>query len=900
MALLNRGAEVTLINVDPKRLPGKGVIINGYGGAETEAKPVKLKLSIGKGPPFSAEVLIAEVPEYIIGMDLLLGKTIDTETMTVLIGHAKWSPLHVPPPKEPVCIKQYRIPGGLKEISEIIQRLLDAGVLRMAVSPFNSPIWPVKKPYDPYRMTVDYRQLNKVASPLAATVPDIITLVEQLSKDVGEWHAVIDLANTFFSIEIDEASQDQFAISWQNRQFSFRKLPQGYIHSPTLCHGLIARDLANFSAGKTRLAHYIDDIMITGEAKEQVLDTLERLIEYLQQRGWAINPKKVQGPTQEVKFLGAIWSGPVKRMPHKVIDTIQQLKIPATKAEAQRFIGLMGFWRQHIPHLGLILRPLYQVTRKKHAFQCGPEQQEAFEGAKDALQNYFVLGPITEGDPFELEMIVQDDVVMWSLWQRQGKKRVPQVFWSKRLTPSISNYTPLEKELAGAYWALVETERITGDRPVTLRTWVPLIGWIREGGVGTKVGRAQESTIIKWKWYLQQRAKPGPAGVSKLQEDMLGAVDLQALATSPEPSEIESSPFKTAPPFEQHTEEERQNAWFTDGTARYHQGKRQLQTVAFQPATETLLLRGGDNGSSQLAELQGVAAVIEQAPIVPGLAVEKLRVVTGWVLQQSLRYSPFCLTMSGSFDATIYHGLLVVYVFGPLELQKGLDSCRFCLAPGLHFHCVCCCDLCLEPAIASVTVEKAPAFTLEMLERLVDGVLPLYGQLYRPPDQQVLHCVYCCGLPLAMDVARVAGERAPAFTQEELERLVDGVLLLCPKLYGRPNVQCWFGTAATSGEGAEAPASGEATAYGFSEAETSNAKGTSGNYEIISRRWKMRARTLQEADWGVRIVGTRLEAVRRTRNAGTRLEASRRMRSTGTRLEAGRRIRNLTCNGTRL
>ncbi|KAJ1117502.1 hypothetical protein NDU88_005701, partial [Pleurodeles waltl] len=92
-------------------------------------------------------------------------------------------------------------------------------------------------------------------------------------------------------------------------------------------------------------------------------------------------------------------------------------------------------------------------------------------GAKDALQNPFTLGPITEGDPFELEMIVQDDVdnvVMWSLWQRRKKKRVPQD------------------------WALVEIERITDDRPVTLKTWVPLLGWTRDGGVGNKVGRAQE------------------------------------------------------------------------------------------------------------------------------------------------------------------------------------------------------------------------------------------------------------------------------------------------------------------------------------------------------------------------------------------------------------------------
>ncbi|KAJ1186738.1 hypothetical protein NDU88_003519 [Pleurodeles waltl] len=67
----------------------------------------------------------------------------------------------------------------------------------------------------------------------------------------------------------------------------------------------------------------------------------------------------------------------------------------------------------------------------------------------------YTQSPINEGDPFELEMIVQDDVddvVMWSLWQRQEKKRVPQD------------------------WASVEIEHITDDRPITLKTWVPLLG----------------------------------------------------------------------------------------------------------------------------------------------------------------------------------------------------------------------------------------------------------------------------------------------------------------------------------------------------------------------------------------------------------------------------------------
>ncbi|KAJ1214753.1 hypothetical protein NDU88_002369 [Pleurodeles waltl] len=38
--------------------------------------------------------------------------------------------------------------------------------------------------------------------------------------------------------------------------------------------------------------------------------------------------------------------------------------------------------------------------------------------------------------------------------------------------------------------------------------------------------------------------------------------------------------------------------------------------------------------------------------------------------------------------------------------------------------------------MARVTGERAPAFTSEELERLVDGVLPQYGLLYGPPDQQ--------------------------------------------------------------------------------------------------------------------------------------------------------------------
>ncbi|KAJ1188414.1 hypothetical protein NDU88_005175 [Pleurodeles waltl] len=56
---------------------------------------------------------------------------------------------------------------------------------------------------------------------------------------------------------------------------------------------------------------------------------------------------------------------------------------------------------------------------------------------------------------------------------------------------------------------------------------------------------------------------------------------------------------------------------------------------------------------------------------------------------------------------------------------------------GEDLHCKCCCDLGLEETTARVSGKRAPAFTSQELEKLVDGVLPQYTLLYSPPDKQV-------------------------------------------------------------------------------------------------------------------------------------------------------------------
>ena len=117
--------------------------------------------------------------------------------LAVIIGCIKHEG-ELPPDTSIVQMKQCKIPWGQQEISNTIQKYLDAKVLIPTTTEWNNLIWPVKKSDGSWRMTVDYRELNTVTPPLTAAVPDVVTLIEQTQRHPGVWHAVIDLANAFF------------------------------------------------------------------------------------------------------------------------------------------------------------------------------------------------------------------------------------------------------------------------------------------------------------------------------------------------------------------------------------------------------------------------------------------------------------------------------------------------------------------------------------------------------------------------------------------------------------------------------------------------------------------------------------------------------------------------------
>ncbi|RMC19764.1 hypothetical protein DUI87_03328 [Hirundo rustica rustica] len=130
------------------------------------------------------------------------------------VGLLKVEEQRVPVATSTVHRRQYRTNrDAMIPIHKMIRELESQGVVSKTHSPFNSPIWPVRKPDREWRLTVDYCALNEVTPPLSAAVPDMLELQYELESKAAKWYATIDIANAFFSIPLAAECRPQFAFT---------------------------------------------------------------------------------------------------------------------------------------------------------------------------------------------------------------------------------------------------------------------------------------------------------------------------------------------------------------------------------------------------------------------------------------------------------------------------------------------------------------------------------------------------------------------------------------------------------------------------------------------------------------------------------------------------------------
>lgn len=266
---------------------------------------------------------------------------------------------------DPIWVVQWPLTSEkLSAASALVQEQLAAGHIEPTTSPWNTPIFVIKKKSGSWRLLHDLRRINASMRPMGATQPG---LPVPTAFPANSHKIVLDLKDCFFSIPLDPADCPRFAFSLPPvnaagpaARYHWKVLPQGMANSPTLCQVYVASYVDPFRSLYPDISfyHYMDDILLLGPDPDLLLKAARHLVSSLQSHGFSISKDKVQLHPPHL-FLG------FELLPAKVKTQKLQLRTSHLKTyhDFQQLIGDITWLRPYLKLSTGDLKPLTDLLQ---------------------------------------------------------------------------------------------------------------------------------------------------------------------------------------------------------------------------------------------------------------------------------------------------------------------------------------------------------------------------------------------------------------------------------------------------------------------------------------------------------------------------------------------------------
>jgi hypothetical protein len=424
-------------------------------------------------------------------------RSFDTSKMTrakTKIHHTINTGDHLPTSVRPY----YKTIQQRKEVQQEVGKLVNQGILRPSSSPWSSPVLLKKKPDGTYRFLVDFRRLNSVTKKDSYPQPSAEELLHRLAGH--RYFTKLDLKSGYFQIPIGESDIPKTAVITQDGLYEFTVLAQGLMNAPPTFQRAMNELLAN---GRwDYVVVYLDDIVIFSRTIEEHKRHVADVISTLHKANFQVSPQKCNIAVEKVEFLSHIVTcDRVEPSPEK-IKAILDIATPKTLAQANKFIGKVGYYRKFIRDFAKIAAPIHKVTNKtrtkRHEFRWGEEQQVAFDKFKSILTSapLFLDFP-DRAVPFILSTDASEVRAAGILKQETPNGLKICYYKSRLLTDTERRYSPTEREALAIYWCLTELRNYIGDTAITIETdHKPLVNMHKKTTYGNK-------RIDNWLIHLQ-------------------------------------------------------------------------------------------------------------------------------------------------------------------------------------------------------------------------------------------------------------------------------------------------------------------------------------------------------------------------------------------------------------
>lgn len=445
--------------------------------------------------------------------------------------------------EDPVYSRLYPYPLGVSDfVNKEIQDLLANGIIRKSRSPYNNPIWVVKKKgfdesgQEKKRLVIDFRKLNEKTISDKYPIPDITETLSNLGG--SKFFTTLDLKSGFHQIQLSESDREKTAFSVKHGKYEFCRLAFGLKNAPSIFQRAID-DVLREHIGR-RCFVYVDDVIIFSKSEQEHLNDVEVVLRSLYEANMRVSPEKSKFFQTTVEYLGFIVSqGGIKTCPGKV-DTILNFPEPVTLRGLRSFLGLAGYYRCFIRDYAEITKPLSSILRgeygrvtasqsKKIKLELTSEQKKAFNTTKEILASEDVtLTYPNFRKPFDLTT----DASSYALGAVLSQEGKPITMISRTLSSTEEHYATNERELLAIVWALKTLRNyLYGVQKLNVYTdHQPLTFAVSD--------RNPNSKIKRWKAFIEEYNakliyKPGKENVvaDALSRQHINALDNMSVET---------------------------------------------------------------------------------------------------------------------------------------------------------------------------------------------------------------------------------------------------------------------------------------------------------------------------------------------------------------------------------
>ena len=339
--------------------------------------------------------------------------------------------------------------------SQQIDEMLANKIIQKSSSPYSSNPVLVSKTDGSKRFCVDFRSLNSNTVKDTYPLPSVEDMLDRFKG--CNFFSQLDLASGYWGIPVHPKDIEKTAFAAHKGKYEFLRMPFGLCNAQSTFQRSMDELVQKVHAdGLPGVDAYVDNFIVFSKTFEEHMDTLERLLHYVDFYNLSLRCDKCEFFKPEIEFLGFIITGETVKPSPNNVRKVREFPRPKTRRQLQQFIGVANFNRKFVPNYAVISSPLTKLTSKKVKFEWGPPQDEAFQKIKDCLSEAPNLCLADWSKEFHIQTDASNVAAGAVLYQLgENKEQLPLAYYSKKLKKAEKNWSATEKEM----WAIILASR---------------------------------------------------------------------------------------------------------------------------------------------------------------------------------------------------------------------------------------------------------------------------------------------------------------------------------------------------------------------------------------------------------------------------------------------------------